>query len=53
MKKFFAIIAIIATMMISFSCRQEKNVETEEVTVEEVDSTELYDVPLPDTLVVE
>ena len=50
MKKFFAIIAIIATMMISFSCRQEKNVE---VTVEEVDSTELYDVPLPDTLVVE
>lgn len=53
MKKIFAIFAIIAVMMLSFSCRSTKTVDEEEVVVEEVDSTELCDVPLPDTLVVE
>ena len=53
MKKIFAILSIIAVMMLSFSCRCNKTVDEEVFVEEEVDSTEICDVPLPDTLVVE
>lgn len=41
MKKFFAIIAIVALAMVSFSCRSEKSecVTEEETIVADVDST--------------